>query len=515
MVEHSHEPGGIYLQNISKKFGFINANKNISIRIKKYGITGIIGENGAGKSTLVRILSGFYKADSGKIFVDGKRTTLGSCSEALSLGIAMVYQHFMLVPDMSVPDNILIGSPGSLFYQQPVQVLRLRLLDLITQHGFSLDPDSKIKDLSVGLRQQVEILKTLFRGTEFLILDEPTGVLSPQETERFFKLLKELKNSGVTIVLITHKLNEVVAVTDYVYVMRAGCVSGEKETSKTNPRELAELMMGKNLVSFRKKKKVVLGEQRLKVSKLGYIDRFGIEKICKVSFSLRAGEVLGLAGVSGNGQSELLQILSGMIPLTSGVVEYADLCLNSLKKNDSQDVRNAGVRHIPEDRHVHGLILDLMAYETSLLGQQNSDNILKNSFFSPNRLSEYCIDLMNEFDIRPVSPNLPTRFFSGGNQQKLIIARELSQNPKVLLIGQPTRGVDIGAVNLIYNRLLQLRETGCAILLVSADLDEILNLSDRILVMNGGSIVGDVINENIDRHEIGLMMGGVHQTGDI
>ena len=524
-------PPVVELRRIDKRFGAVRANRDIDLAIERGSITGIVGENGAGKSTLVSILYGFYTADSGEILIDGEPIRLGGAADAIAHGIGMVHQHFMLAPAMTVLENVMLGSEGGPWLAGGERAARARMAELGAAYGLEIDPDASVGGLPVGLRQRVEILKALWRGARILILDEPTGVLTPQEAGRLFDILGTLKRGGVTILLITHKLREIMAVTDTVYVMRRGEMVARRETRTTSQEELARLMIGRD-VSFAAvggpgggrpggsgsegggsdggSPDGGSGPPLLRVEALGYADERGVPRLAGVSFDLRAGEILGVAGVAGNGQSELLDVLSGIAPLHSGRVTFAGRTITATNPADPSALRDLGLAHVPEDRQGRGLVLPFTASESSILGYQGRRDAGEGAvLLALASVRRRCAALMERYDVRPPDPDLRCGDLSGGNQQKLVVARELSAAPRVLLVGQPTRGVDIGAIEFIHAQLLEIRAAGCAILLVSVELDEILALSDRILVMNAGRIVGEVARGEADVHRIGLMMAGV------
>ena len=516
----------VELRRIDKRFGAVRANRDVDLAVERGSITGIVGENGAGKSTLVSILYGFYTADSGEILIDGEPVRLGGAADAIAHGIGMVHQHFMLAPAMTVLENVMLGNEGGPWLARGERAARARMAELGAAYGLEIDPDAPAGGLPVGLQQRVEILKALWRGARILILDEPTGVLTPQEAGRLFDVLGILKRDGVTILLITHKLREIMAVTDAVYVMRRGEMVARRETRSTSQEELARLMVGRD-VPFAAVGGPGVGRQGgggpgvggpepplLRVEALGHTDDRGVSRLIDVGFDLRAGEILGVAGVAGNGQSELLDVLSGIAPLHSGRITFAGRTITAADPADPSTLRDLGLAHVPEDRQGRGLVLPFTASESSILGYQDGRDAGGGVLLALAAVRRRCADLMERYDVRPPDPDLRCGGFSGGNQQKLVVARELSAAPRVLLAGQPTRGVDIGAIEFIHARLLEIRDAGCAILLVSVELDEILALSDRILVMNAGRIVGEVVRGEADTHRIGLMMAGVGGAGE-
>ncbi|SDW90219.1 ABC transporter ATP-binding protein [Roseicitreum antarcticum] len=507
-------PPAIELRGISKAFGPVQANKDINIRVEKGTIHGIIGENGAGKSTLMSILYGFYRADSGEIRINGEPTTINDSLAAIRAGIGMVFQHFKLVENFSVLENVILGAEDGGFLKPSLNKARGLLKSLAADFELSVDPDALIENLSVGHQQRVEILKALYRSADILILDEPTGVLTPAEADHLFRILKGLKSQGKTIILITHKLREIMEVTDFVSVMRRGEMVATVPTKDTSPTDLAELMVGRKVLLRVDKTAATPGRTVLDVQGLRVVDDKGVERLRGIDLTVRAGEILGIAGVAGNGQSELLEALAGLISATSGsaTINGNPLDLTG-RTSDGQTRRAEGIAHVPEDRHRRGLILDFSAWENVAFGYHNDPAYNRNALLMDNaailRDTEAKI---KRFDVRPPNPWLTAESFSGGNQQKLVLAREIERNPDLLLIGQPTRGVDIGAIEFIHQQIIALRDAGKAILLVSVELDEIFALSDRIAVMFDGRIMGERQPDHTTERELGLLMAGM--TGE-
>ena len=498
------------LKNINKSFGHVQANKNINLTIKKGTIHGIIGENGAGKSTLMSIVYGLYQADTGSINVSGKEIKLRSPRDSIESGIGMVHQHFMLVENFTVIENIVLGFEGEFVFGKKLEKAKEDLQKLCETYKLNIDLDSVISDLSVGFRQRVEILKSLYRGAEIFILDEPTGVLTTQEVDELFKILRSLKEEGKTIVLITHKLNEIMDLTSEVSVMRQGEVVGHTKTTDTNKEKLAEMMVGRSVLLRLNKAEAKLGDVVFKVENLTVKDDLDVTRVKNVNFEIRSGEILGLAGVTGNGQTELLEALSGIRKVESGAIYLNDEKISD-KDNllDPRELKEKGLAHVPEDRQRMGLVTDFKAYENLIFGYHDQEPYSKSSILRDGDILSFSKKVMEEYDVRPRSPQLITSNFSGGNQQKIILSRELNENPKILLVGQPTRGVDIGAIEFIHQRLIDMRDKGAAILLVSVELDEVLSLSDRILVMFDGNIVGERVNKDVTDRDLGLLMAGV------
>jgi ABC-type uncharacterized transport system ATPase subunit len=501
-------PPAIELIGINKRFGSVQANRDVSLRVEKGTIHGIIGENGAGKSTLMSIVYGFYDADSGVIEIDGKPVAIRTSADAIAAGIGMVHQHFMLVDSFTVLENVMLGAEGGALLNEGADKARAELVRLAKEFGLVVDPDARIGDLPVGDQQRVEILKALFRHCSILILDEPTGVLTPQETDQLFRILRALAARGVTILLITHKLKEVLAVTDRVTVMRAGQVVADRQTTATNASELAELMVGRKVRLDLDKAPARPHDAELSVDHLSLIDDRGVARLQDINFSLRAGEIVGIAGVSGNGQSELLEILAGIRAPSSGTIHLGGQVISAQHPGGPAGRRELGLAHVPEDRHRLGLVTGFPAWESAALGYQRDAALGGRFLLDRQAMTERCRNMMRDFDVRPPQPELGSSKFSGGNQQKLILAREMACKPRILIVGQPTRGVDIGAIEFIHREIVTLRDRGVAILLVSVELDEILALADRILVMNQGRIVGEIAGDKADERQLGLMMTG-------
>ncbi|WP_315900481.1 ABC transporter ATP-binding protein [Maritimibacter alkaliphilus] len=505
----------IELRGISKAFGPVQANKDISISVKKGTIHGIIGENGAGKSTLMSILYGFYKADRGEILIDGKPTSIPDSQAAIAAGIGMVFQHFKLVENFTVLENVILGAEDGPLLRPSLAKARRSLTDLSREYELNVDPDAVIEQLSVGHQQRVEILKALYRQAEILILDEPTGVLTPAEADHLFRILDNLRKEGKTVILITHKLREIMEITDTVSVMRRGEMTATVKTAETSPEELAELMVGRKVLLRVDKKPATPGETVLSVKNLKVTDGQGVERLRGISLDIKAGEILGIAGVAGNGQSELMQVLGGQILNAKGEITLngQPLALSG-HSADGMARRAAGIAHVPEDRQREGLIMDFAAWENVAFGYHRDPAYQKGLLMDNAGLLRETEGKMERFDVRPPNPRLAAKNFSGGNQQKIVVAREIERNPDLLLVGQPTRGVDIGAIEFIHQEIVRLRDQGKAILLVSVELDEIMSLSDRVAVMFDGSIMGFRDPATADERELGLLMAGIEGEPD-
>ena len=506
-------PPAIELRNINKSFGPVQANKDVSLRIEKGSIHGIVGENGAGKSTLMSILYGFYQADSGEILIDGTQRDIRSPDDAIAVGIGMVHQHFMLVDTFTVLENLLLGAEGGALLADGLERARAELQRLEREYSLEVDADALVGDITVGIQQRVEILKALFRGAETLILDEPTGVLTPQEADDLFRIFASLRDQGKTIVLITHKLREIMAITQNVTVMRQGRVAANVRTTDTSTEELAELMVGRKVLLRVDKKPATPGDVVLSVKDLRVVDGLGVERVKGVSFDCHAGEIVGIAGVAGNGQSELLEALAGIRRPAGGVIRLGSDEVTPAHAVDAHGMRERGLAHVPEDRRRMGLVMSFEANESAILGYHSDSSYNGRILMSRPTILERTARLMHDYDVRPDNPRLPTANFSGGNQQKIVVAREMERNPAVLLVGQPTRGVDIGAIEFIHRRLIEMRDAGKAVLLVSVELDEIMSLADRILVMFDGHMVGEVSQAEANERVLGLMMAGVDPAG--
>jgi ABC-type uncharacterized transport system ATPase subunit len=499
----------IELKGISKAFGPVQANKDISIRVMPGTIHGIIGENGAGKSTLMSILYGFYKADKGDIFIGGQKTEIPDSQAAIASGIGMVFQHFKLVENFTVLENIILGAEDGRLLKPSLAKARKSLLELAAEYELNVDPDALIGEIGVGMQQRVEILKALYRQADILILDEPTGVLTPSEADQLFRILGRLREEGKTIILITHKLREIMEATDTVSVMRRGEMTATVKTADTSPEELAELMVGRKVLLQVDKNSPTLGDVVLDVQNLRVVDEQGVERLKSISLNVRAGEILGIAGVAGNGQSELLEVLGGYADGTGSVTLNNEAIDLTGKYSDGKTRRARGIAHVPEDRQREGLIMDYSAWENTAFGYHDDPAYQSGIFINNTAIRQNTEEKMARFDVRPPNPRLSAKNFSGGNQQKIVLAREIERNPDLLLIGQPTRGVDIGAIEFIHQQIVALRDQGKAILLVSVELEEILSLSDRVAVMFDGQIMGERAVGETNEKELGLMMAGV------
>ena len=491
---------------IEKKYPGVVANRDVSLKVKEGSIHAIIGENGAGKSTLMKILYGLIRPDSGNIKAFGKDVTLKSPQDAIALGIGMVHQHFKLADNATVLENVILGSePTRMGFIINFEQARKKLVEIAEHYGLEIDPDESLANLGVGERQRVEIAKVLFRGAKILILDEPTAVLVPQEVEELFSNLRELVRRGLTVLFISHKLDEVLSIADEITIMRQGTTVASRTPKSTNKVELAELMVGGELPKPRAGAKKTSSERLLSISGASYVRPDGREVLNNVNLELNAGEILGLAGVEGNGQSELIELIMGLVKPANGKVEILGL---DASKSLTKEIRNAGVAYIPQDRQRDGLLMSAPLWENRVLGHQFASPMANNMWVNRGEAIKDSKRVVSEFDVRTPGINVLASALSGGNQQKFIVGRELSGNPRVIVAAQPTRGVDVGAQAIIWDQLMKARSEGAGILLISADLDELFSLSDRIAVIYSGSIVSTLDPNKTTPEELGLAMTG-------
>ncbi len=493
------------VKGITKHFPGVLANDHVDFDLKKGEIHALLGENGAGKTTLMNILYGLYKPDSGEIFKNGEPVVLNSPKDAIAIGIGMVHQHFMLIPVFTVTENIMLGDESIKNGVLDRRGVSAKVLELSQKYGLEIDPEVHVEDIPVGVQQRVEIVKTLYRRAEILILDEPTAVLTPQEVDDLFRIMRELTSQGVSIIFITHKLKEVLAIADRITVMRAGQVVGTVTPNETDEPHLAAMMVGREVILNVEKEPAKPTEEILTVNDLHVLDQRGLEAVRGVSFSVRAGEILGIAGVQGNGQPELVESLTGLRQSMSG---HVTLMGNDVTNRPPRPIIEIGMSHIPEDRQRHGLVLSYPI----------ADNLVLCTYYLPpfgvkfviqnKAIDEYARKLITDFDIRTPSPYMPTSNLSGGNQQKVIVARELSRSVRLLIANQPTRGLDVGSIEYIHKQIVSMRDKGVAVLLISAELDEIMSLADRIAVMYQGKIVDVLDADKTTKSELGLKMAG-------
>ena len=495
----------IEMRDITKVFGEFVANDKINLHLRKGEIHALLGENGAGKSTLMNMLAGLLEPTSGEIVVNGQVVNLDSPSKAASLGIGMVHQHFMLVEAFTVAENIILGSELTKNGVLDIAGASKEIKALSERYGLAVDPSAKVADISVGAQQRVEILKTLYRGADILIFDEPTAVLTPSEIDELMAIMKNLVKEGKSIILITHKLDEIRAVSDRVTVIRRGKSIETVEIAGATNADLAEMMVGRS-VSFKTEKQASQPKEVvLSIKDLVVNENRGVPAVKNLSLDVRAGEIVGIAGIDGNGQSELIQAITGLRKVESGSI---DLKGNSIVGLHPRQITELSVGHVPEDRHRDGLILEMMISENIALQTYYKEPHSKNGILNYSNITSYAKNLMEEFDVRAASELVPAAALSGGNQQKAIIAREIDRDPDLLIVSQPTRGLDVGAIEYIHKRLIEERDNGKAVLIVSFELDEILNVSDRIAVIHDGKIQGIVSPETTNKQELGVLMAG-------
>jgi general nucleoside transport system ATP-binding protein len=501
----AEQPAVLELRGITKRFPGVLANDQIDFDLRRGEVHALLGENGAGKSTLVNILYGLYHPDEGEILINGEPVRMASPREAIARGIGMVHQHFMLIPVMSVAENIVLAvEPTRDGILLDYRAARKRVQDLASSFGFAIDPDALVRDITVGQQQRVEILKALYRSADILILDEPTAVLTPQESLELFEILKTLRREGMSIIFITHKLNEVLDIADRVTVLRRGKRIETLPTQGATEESLARLMVGREVLLRVEKGSAEPKEPLLRIEDLHVEDDRGIAKVRGVSFDVRAGEIVGLAGVDGNGQSELIDGITGLLRPGQGrvLVEGIDVTGANAKRHFE-----IGVGHIPEDRQRRGLVLDFSIAENIALHDYSKAPNSRFGWLFPRRLIERARRLIKEFDVRGGGPRTPGGALSGGNQQKVILAREIDRNPRILIAAQPTRGLDVGAIEFVHGRLVEERDEDRALLLVSLELEEVLSLADRILVIYEGEIVGE-FPPTATEEELGVAMTG-------
>ncbi|QNK58139.1 ABC transporter ATP-binding protein [Paenibacillus sp. PAMC21692] len=502
----------VQLKGITKRFPGLVANDSIDLELKKGEIHALLGENGAGKSTLMNILFGLYQPDEGEIWINGERTVIDGASRAIELGIGMVHQHFKLVQPFTVAENIVLGDEPKKGLKIDYKLANQRVREISGRYGLKVDPQVRIQNITVGMQQRVEILKTLYRGAEIVIFDEPTAVLTVQEIEELIQIIRNLAAEGKSIIIITHKLKEVMALANTVTVIRRGKVVRTLPTSGTNERHLAELMVGRDVSFEVEKSQAKPGEVVLDIRNLRMKGDQGKPALDGTTLQVRAGEIFGIAGVDGNGQSELIYAITGMRKVQEGNVFLNG---SDLTNKSPRDISTAGVGHIPEDRHKHGLVLDFSVSENMILNTYFQPEYGRYGFVDFKAMDKLAADLVGEYDVRLSGIHTDARALSGGNQQKAIIGRELHKDPDLIIAVQPTRGLDIGAIEFVHNRLVEARNDGKAILLVSFELDELYALSDRIAVMYEGKLVGEVDAGNRNDEELGLLMSGNTDTAGI
>lgn len=495
----------IEMLNIRKQFGDFVANDNITLQLAKGEIHALLGENGAGKSTLMNVLFGLYQPEAGTIKVRGEEVKISDPNKANDLGIGMVHQHFMLVENFTVTENIILGNEPTALGTVNIKKAAKKVQQLSEQYGLNVDAYAKIEDISVGMQQRVEILKTLYRGAEILIFDEPTASLTPQEITELIQIMKRLISEGKSIILITHKLKEIMEVSDRVTIIRKGQGIGTVTTAQTNPDELAEMMVGRQVVFKTEKMAATPKETILEVTGLNVKDNRGVNRVKDLSLTVRAGEIVGIAGIDGNGQSELIEAITGLRKISSGKVLLKGQELTGLKP---RKITESGVGHIPQDRHKHGLVLDFPIGHNIALQTYYQSPISKGGIIDYKKIDKLAEKIIQEFDVRTPSASTEARALSGGNQQKAIIGREIDRDPELLIAALPTRGLDVGAIEFIHRRLIEQRDKGKAVLLISFELDEVMNVSDTIAVIHDGHIIDTVKPQETTEQQLGLLMAG-------
>lgn len=495
----------IEMLNIRKEFGNFVANDNITLQLEKGEIHALLGENGAGKSTLMNVLFGLYQPEGGEIKVRGKVTAITDPNVANNLGIGMVHQHFMLVENLTVTENIILGNEPKKRGMINIKDAAKKVAEISKLYGLEVDPYAKIEDISVGMQQRVEILKTLYRGAEILIFDEPTASLTPQEINELISIMRKLIEEGKSIIIITHKLQEIMDVSDRVTVIRKGQGIGTVITAETNPEELATLMVGRQVTFKTEKGPAFPKDEVLRIENLVVNDYRGVPKVKGLNLSVRKGEIVGIAGIDGNGQSELIEAITGLTKVKSGKIFINKKDVTGKKP---RDITQSGIGHIPQDRHKHGLVLDFSIGYNVALQTYYQKPLSKNGIINYKQISEKANEIIETYDVRTQGEHELARALSGGNQQKLIIGREVDRNPDLLIAALPTRGLDVGAIEFVHKKLIEQRDKGKAVLLISFELDEVMNVSDRIAVIYDGTIVDTVIPTETTEQELGLLMAG-------
>lgn len=496
----------IEMKNITKKFGDFVANDNIDLVVHKGEIHALLGENGAGKTTLMNVLYGLYQPTSGEIFINGKKVEVTNPNVAIENGIGMVHQHFMLVDNFTVVENIILGmETTNKFGVLDIKKAREEVEELSNRYGLYVDPDAKIEDISVGMQQRVEILKALYRGADILILDEPTAVLTPQEIEEIIEIMKNLTKQGKTIIIITHKLKEIKQSADYCTIIRRGKKIDTVKVEDVTEEDLASMMVGREISFKVDKKEAEIGDVILEIDNITVKDNRDLEVVKNFSLKLHKGEILGIAGVDGNGQSELVEALTGLRKVEAGRVLLQGKDITNLSP---KEIMESGMSHIPEDRQKRGLVLDFTVAENMILENYHKEPFSTKGRLNHKSISQFAQELIEKFDVRPRNENQIAAALSGGNQQKVILAREITNDPEVLLAVQPTRGLDVGAIEFVHKYLVEQRDKGKAVLLVSFELDEVMDLSDRIAVIYDGQIVDIIDGKDADEKTIGFLMAG-------
>jgi ABC-type uncharacterized transport system ATPase subunit len=497
------------LEGITKRFPKVIANEKVSLEVQTGEIHALLGENGAGKSTLMNCLYGIYQPDEGSIYIKGEKVNIRNSEDAIQYGIGMVHQHFMLIPQLTVTENIILGLRSQKEPMLDLKQAEKEIQALSDKYHFNVDPKAKIKDLPVGIQQRVEIMKVLYRKANILILDEATAVLTPQEVEELFKVVRQLAKEGKSILMIVHKLEEVMEICDKVTTLRDGKVAGHVDVKDTNPKALAKMMVGREVFLEFDKKPCEAKDVVLEVDKLEVVNKHGQKVVNGVSFELKKGEILGVAGVDGNGQIELSEAITGLLPYTNGKILVNG---HEIKKHNTRSFLEENVSHIPQDRHHTGLILDFSIKENLILQEFYQEPYSIKGILKQDVIQKHADEMISMFNIKASGAEVEAKTLSGGNQQKIILAREIHRNPEILVAVQPTRGLDIGATEFVRKQIIEQRDKGCAVILISTELDEVLSLSDRIAVIHEGQIMGIVKPGEISIEEIGLMMAGTKKV---
>ena len=502
-------PFVVEMKSITKIFPGVIANDKVDFRLRKGEIHVLLGENGAGKTTLMNILYGLYQPTSGSIYINGEEVNIKDPNVAIQHGIGMVHQHFMLIKPFTVAENIVLGNEPAMYNGMKLDMKKAinNVEKISNDFGLKVDPMSKIQDLSVGIQQRVEILKALYRGADILILDEPTAVLTPQEIEELGTIIRKLADEGKSIILITHKLKEVMSMSDRITVIRRGRIIDTVDTKATETENLAEMMVGRKVKMEAAKQEKIPGELIFSVDRLKVKDNRGLEAVKDISFDVRAGEIFAVAGVDGNGQTELVEAITGLRSIESGQVRLDGLDISKLS---TKKIIESGVGHIPEDRHKRGLVLGNSLAENMILGYHYIKPFSKSGFMNYTKIHEHAQILIKEYDVRTPDENIKAGSLSGGNQQKAIIAREMYKNPRLLIAAQPTRGLDVGAIEFVHKKIIESRDNNQAVLLVSLELDEVMNLADRIAVIYHGRIVDTIDAKSATEKQMGILMAGGH-----
>ncbi|MFP9061421.1 ABC transporter ATP-binding protein [Natrialbaceae archaeon A-chndr2] len=503
----SDEPPTVRLEGITKTFGDVVANDDVTFSLESGSIHALLGENGSGKTTLMSVLYGLYEQDEGTIFIDSEPRTINSPQDAMDAGIGMIHQHFQLVEPMTVLQNVILGHEPTSSGLVDEETARVDIREICDRYGFNVDKhlDTPVEELDLGTRQRVEIVKSLYRGAEILILDEPTAVLTPQEVDGLMSLMEDLKAAGRSLIFISHKLDEVLGVADEISVLRDGAAVGTVDAANTNEQELARMMVGREVLFDRLERDATVGDPVFHAESISVTGDRGLEQVTNIDLTLHENEILGIAGVQGNGQSELAEALTGLRSVASGTIRFRGTDITGTGRRERIEL---GIGYIPSDRQVEGLVQNYDLVKNALLGNQTIEPYSKSGWLDWGEVSRHANEIIDEFDVQPQNPRASATSLSGGNQQKFIVGREIGHDPDVMVASQPTRGVDIGSIEFIHNRLIELRDAGLGIIVISSKLDEIQKLADRIAVMYEGEFIHTVDPESVTEEELGLLMAG-------